>query len=283
MPFVPKSFSFNMSEQLSQNSDQRTPKKNKFQNKKRGSPYEIPSGKKPKTEQPKFTVFHVNAKFNGERGIDGFLYTANGYVEKPMTTPLYNRLVPDHVEYLSTIGVVPRVFKCQQDGVTLRKEGTNGTMYDKKFLCLADVDEVPSPETIREYLEDCFTPALRVMCDKTNVTMYESAYPIWDEETSYNTVEKWSDIISDQEIHFLVNVYLKQGTDAANVSAYFKQDKMHIYSMWHVGAVPASVINTYQLTAEHLEPQDHAHLETVETDDTSPTTARRPTTRGGRR
>jgi len=223
------------------------------------SPFKRPkSAEKKKAAAPTITIYHVQPTPTPEAnevGMEGYIVHVSGYLGSKVANAVYKKNT-DAVAllFVNATMPVPHVFEdFFVDGVKITNESTDGRVFDCKVLVhLLEEEHVVTKEQLFQMVEKTFIPAL--MKQKG---VYPNSRPILHPTKPYVVLRSWAEALGDSE--GLAELYTHGVKMGSNVSfgAWLRADKFNVYNFWQIGKVPLVVKKKYNLTKEHLYPEDH--------------------------
>ena len=191
-----------------------------------------------KKKESALKIIHVVCE---AEDLQGFTIHVNGYLERIITDPLFDRNRIENLEYMANTDIVPHVFQKFN-----RERGSpfkNSRNYPLKMLINLCQGEPVTKDQIGEWVNDTFLPAIQAL-----KTLDGNALPTHDAEVDYSTVTAWSDILSDLSIERLHRsgwgVELRQDPEEPipqfRTFVDTRADKAQtIYSLWQLGHLTA--------------------------------------------
>lgn len=174
-----------------------------------------------------------------------------GWMQKAITDAVYDKANnPKAKMFCEATDPVSRVFNLVMGNDPVMQEGNNGKLYPVKTIIFAlDEDNAATQAEVETFVDETFLPALMKQ-DKVRPPM-----PIRDPTGHYVRHASWSDILGhgDGPID-LFKFHYKEGQES--FPQWIKADKLNLYSVWPKGRVPESIKNDFNLTNEHLFPED---------------------------
>jgi hypothetical protein len=208
--------------------------------------------------------FH-HVKSPGCNEVQGFAITCDGYGERYMTQPMYNRETPVHQAFLVTVDPVGWTFNLlNADRTVFRKpDGINAYQAIVIFPGKAYFDEgnVIDIDTCKSFWTDTLKPAMDTIGD----FRYENARPVWSNTVSYRQVERWYDIMDLANLENLLSrsVIAPYGIDPAptGIHQWYKAAQTNLYGVYNRGNLEVNVMTRYSLLEAHLDNADFLRLQ----------------------
>jgi hypothetical protein len=189
-------------------------------------------------------------------GLHGFAITCDGWGDKELGNPLYNRNDDKYKLFLEYVDPVSLVFKLHINGVEYKT--ADSTRGANAIIILPGLDAFDGDEPIlldkaycKEFFDQTLLPAM-----KTYATFKENNEPVWDDKESYTTYATWSDIMNEDSIkRFLKLEVVGPNTDlkCPSVEFFFKASQDNVYACYHRGGITAEFRKAYHMTAADLD------------------------------
>ena len=216
-----------------------------------GSPFsKHGSANKKAKVSAKMRIFSVSPPDirEGENVIAGFCPYMSGYADKQWTEAIYKRMHPWNQQYLSQLQPIVSygMELCQENGSPLLNHPSE---YAFRTMVFSN-DGVPlTDDGLKNWISNHFRPAFAKL---PNMKMPARSFEV--PEQFHTPKQYWSQIFDINQIFTFVKYLGPDGHE--DVSAFFKENKGHVYSFWPRGQVPIQTMEWFGLSAEHLDDED---------------------------
>lgn len=192
--------------------------------------------------------------------LHGVVITCDGFGDKEIARPLFERRDLKHSAFLEAVDPVQFVFKIIVDGKDYVNPIGIGNVANA-IIVLPGRDAFEDEEPIvldsaycKEFFDDTLLPAMLV-----NATFNEGVAPIWDDTESYRTVDTWSEILKPSELFKMLKFEVvgpKSNLNLPSIEHFFKLAKANVYACYPVGKVPDEIKKEYHLASKDLDEDD---------------------------
>jgi hypothetical protein len=230
-----------------------------LRNKKRVSKFSPEAKSKKAKSSVNYVRFH-HVTCQESPHLHGFAITMDGWADRELAQPLYDRQNPIYAQALEFIDPVSLVFRgINSDGSVMMRTGTQNPVNLIIILPGTEAFEGADPVVInseycKTFFEETLLPAML-----TYATFRDGAEPVWSDEHSYRTLRTWSNILSNADVIRLIRLEMIGQNSTYNlpsVEFFFKMTQANIYACWGVGNVPPHIIAQHHLVAANLEQAD---------------------------
>ena len=224
-------------------SQEDTPTKSNFVLKRRTTDDSANSAKKAKTT---FTIdiLKVNTPANG---LNGWVVSCDGYPERVMCHPYFNRKEPKSKVFMENTGCMQHVFlKKDPNGDTALK---NSKGYDSKCLVVLTGAKC-TDEQVQEWFDNSFLPSMKQL-----KLMDDDNLPVLNDVIE--EVNCWSKALLPAGFKWMLRDYCSNYADPkCSVAGFLKRNKNHVSAIYEKGTVTKEFAEDYQLTAQNLYKED---------------------------
>lgn len=196
--------------------------------------------------------------------LQGFAITCDGYGERFMTQPLYQRETPVHQQFLQAVDPVGWTFTLlNDDGSVFRKpDGINPYQALVVLPGAAFFEEggVIDRAMCESFFNDTLMPAMNLVGN----FRYENARPVFHATHSYREVQRWSDIMDLANLEHLLNRTVVADTTDPAITAihlWYKASRANLYSVYNRGRIGVAVMTRYSFAQAHLDEVDFEILQ----------------------
>lgn len=213
--------------------------------------------KKAKKGGGEIKVIHAKVTPNPDEptaGTHGFVVMCDGYAEKLMTDPMYERTSASNLAFLQAVNPEPRVVQVfNPDGT--KKMRSNGYQH-RGLVIMIPTENVATTDrdAIVEWINQYLIPAIRA-----HPNCRDDGAPVMSEDDdAYTVVEAWNDVLSDEDIRALINISWKEEVNTPIL--WMKASQNNLYSMYHRGRLTEAIKDRYLLVARDMDRIDAINL-----------------------
>jgi len=198
-------------------------------------------------------VFHIVPRQDLEgtgNPASGIIVTCDGQFESKMK--------PEFQAFIDRSNCFGMVLTLGPEGNPMMSKGT----YVKKGLMWIQEndDEGPNDVQTRDQVKDFVMNYIVPQVEAIN-PVDEGRMPVWNDETSYERVVSFAEVLSDHWIGEVVRHHFVDDNENFPLirtnREFFQVSKKNLYSMYTEGNLTGAYKQLYKLTNEHMNPGDH--------------------------
>ena len=212
-------------------------------------------------------VWHLKSeKIGNEPGLQFVIVTFEGWADKGLTGPLYERDEPVNKHFLDTMKPMPYVL----DIGTRDNPFTNAAGYPKKALAfrvtpgdephqfgnIRDPNGVAGMDEVEAWMSQKLIPHMMPIA-----TWHRNAHPNMNNDDWYHTIRTADEILKGPMITKLItfSFIVEPYKWVDKLEEFYKMHHVCIYSFYEKGKLTKDFIKRYNLGIEHIDPEDYAN------------------------